>query len=64
LYALLFTTRYARPVTVLASDFIGELDIPFPLVAAGGIIAVVVPVALAFVFQRYIVRGIGGAVTG
>lgn len=31
LYALLFTTRYARPVTVLISDFISEIDIPFPL---------------------------------
>jgi multiple sugar transport system permease protein len=64
LYALLFTTRFARPVTVLVSDFVAELEIPFPLVAAGGVIAVVVPVVLAFVFQRYIVRGIGGAVTG
>lgn len=64
LYALLFTTRYARPVTVLVSDFISEIDIPFPLVAAGGVLAVVLPVLLAFLFQRFIVRGIGGAVTG
>jgi multiple sugar transport system permease protein len=64
LYALLFTTRFARPVTVLVSDFISEIDIPFPLVAAGGVIAVALPVLLAFVFQRFIVRGIGGAVTG
>jgi multiple sugar transport system permease protein len=64
LYALLFTTRYARPVTVLVSDFISEIDIPFPLVAAGGVLAVILPVLLAFLFQRFIVRGIGGAVTG
>jgi multiple sugar transport system permease protein len=64
LYALLFTTRYARPVTVLVSDFVAELDIPFPLIAAGGVIAVLLPVLLAFLFQRFIVRGIGGAVTG
>lgn len=64
LYALLFTTRYARPVTVLVSDFVAEIDIPFPMVAAGGVIAVLLPVLLAFVFQRFIVRGIGGAVTG
>jgi multiple sugar transport system permease protein len=64
LYALLFTTRYARPVTVLVSDFVAEIDIPFPLIAAGGVIAVILPVVLAFVFQRFIVRGIGGAVTG
>lgn len=64
LYALLFTTRFARPVTVLVSDFIAEIDIPFPLIAAGGVLAVVVPVVLAFLFQRFIVRGISGAVTG
>lgn len=64
LYAYLFTTRHARPVTVVMSDFISEVDVPFPLIAAGTVIAVLVPVVLAFVFQRYIIRGIGGSVTG
>jgi multiple sugar transport system permease protein len=65
LYALLFTTTMrSKPLTVIASEFIAEIDIPFPLIAAGGVIAVLVPVALAFLFQRFIVRGIGGAVTG
>jgi multiple sugar transport system permease protein len=64
LYAFLFTTRYARPLTVVVSDFIAEIEIPFPLIAAGGVLAVIVPVVLAFVFQRFIVRGLGGAVTG
>lgn len=64
LYALLFTTRFARTAPVVLSDFISEVEIPFPLVAAGGILAVVLPVVLAFAFQRLLVRGIGGAVTG
>ncbi|MFN3653633.1 MAG: carbohydrate ABC transporter permease [Armatimonadota bacterium] len=64
LYAFLFTTRHARTVTVLVSDFVSEIDIPFPLIAAGGVLAVLLPVVLAFLFQRYIVRGLGGAVTG
>lgn len=65
LFALLFsTTLYSKTLTVLASEFVAEIEIPFPLVAAGGVIAVLLPVALAFLFQRFIVRGIGGAVTG
>ena len=65
LFALLFsTTMFSKTLTVLASEFVAEIEIPFPLIAAGGVIAVIVPVVLAFTFQRFIVRGIGGAVTG
>jgi multiple sugar transport system permease protein len=65
LFALLFTTTLrSKPLTVVASEFIAEIDIPFPLIAAGGVLAVIAPVLLAFVFQRFITRGIGGAVTG
>ena len=65
LFALLFTsTIYAKPVTVLASDFAQELQIPFTIVAAGGVLVVLLPVVLAFIFQRFIIHGIGGAVTG
>ncbi len=65
LFALLFTsTIYSKPVTVVASDFAQELQIPFTVVAAGGVLVVLLPVALAFIFQRYIIHGIGGGVTG
>jgi len=65
LFALLFTsTIFSRPVTVLASDFDRELLVPFTLVAAGGVLAVLLPVLLAFIFQRFIIHGIGGAVKG
>ena len=65
LFALLFTsTIFSKPVTVIASDFAQELQVPFTLIAAGGVLVVLLPVALAFVFQRFIIHGIGGAVTG
>lgn len=65
LFALLFTTTMnSKTVPVLASEFIAEIEIPFGLVAAGGVLSVLLPVALAFLFQRLIVQGIGGSVTG
>ncbi|MCZ6679446.1 MAG: carbohydrate ABC transporter permease, partial [Candidatus Poribacteria bacterium] len=65
LFALLFTsTIFSKPVTVLASDFAQELQIDFTIIAAGGVLVVLLPVVLAFIFQRYIIHGIGGAVTG
>ena len=65
LFALLFTsTIYSKPVTVVASDFAQELQVSFTVVAAGGVLVVLLPVVLAFVFQRFIIHGIGGAVTG
>ena len=65
LFALLFTTTIAsKPVTVLASDFAQELQVPFTLIAAGGVLVILLPLVLAFIFQRLIIHGIGGAVTG
>jgi multiple sugar transport system permease protein len=65
LFALLFTTTMrSKTLTVLASEFVAEIEIPFNLIAAGGVLSVLLPVALAFLFQRLIVQGIGGSVTG
>ena len=65
LFALLFTTTIAsKPVTVVASDFAQELQVPFTVIAAGGVLVVLLPISLAFFFQRFIIHGIGGAVTG
>jgi multiple sugar transport system permease protein len=65
LFALLFTTTmHSKTVPVLASEFIAEIEIPIGLIAAGGVLSVLLPVALAFLFQRLIVQGIGGSVTG
>ena len=65
LFALLFTsTIFAKPVTVLVSDFTQELQMPFTMIAAGGVLVVLLPIVLAFILQRFIIHGIGGAVTG
>ena len=65
LFALLFTTTIAsRPVTVLASDFAQELQVPFTVIAAGGVLVILLPLVLSFLFQRLIIQGIGGSVTG
>ena len=65
LFALLFTTTIAsRPVTVLASDFAQELQVPFTVIAAGGVLVILLPLVLSFLFQRLIIQGIGSSVTG
>jgi multiple sugar transport system permease protein len=65
LFALLFTSTIgAKPVTVLASDFAQELATPFPLIATGGVLVVLLPIILAFIFQRFIIHGIAGSVKG
>ena len=64
-FALLFTsTISSKPVTVVASDFAQEIQIDFTIIAAGGVLVVLLPIILAFIFQRFIIHGIGGAVTG
>ena len=65
LFALLFTsTLHAKTATVLTSDFAQETAVPFSLVAAGGILVVLLPIGIAFFFQRFIIHGIGGSVKG
>ena len=64
-FALLFTsTMFSKPVTVVASDFAQEMQVDFTVIAAGGVLVVLLPIVLAFIFQRFIIHGIGGAVTG
>ena len=64
-FALLFTsTISSKPVTVVASDFAQELQVDFTIIAAGGVLVVLLPIILAFIFQRFIIHGISGAVTG
>ena len=51
-------------MTVLASDFAQELQVPFTVIAAGGVLVILLPLVLSFLFQRLIIQGIGGSVTG
>ncbi len=66
LFALLFTsTIKTKTVTVLASSFTSDVGAEFTLIAAGGVLAVLPPLLLILVFQRFVVQGlVGGAVKG
>ena len=66
LYALIFTsTNAAKTIPVAIAEFTGRFTTDFGLQAAGGILAAIPPVAIAVIFQRYIVGGLAaGAVKG
>lgn len=65
-YALVMTqTNAAKTLPVALNDFIGRHGIDFGMLAAGGVIAALPPVLIAFVFQRYLVAGLtAGGVKG
>jgi len=66
LYALIFTSSaQAKTIPVAIAEFQGRFTVDFGLVAAGGILAAIPPLLIAFAFQRYIVSGLSsGAVKG
>jgi multiple sugar transport system permease protein len=58
-------TQSAKAIqfTVVIGQAITETDVDYPLVAAGGIICCIIPVVLALVFQKYLVKGlVSGAI--
>ncbi len=65
-YALIMTqTPVAKTLPVALNDFIGRHGIDFGMLAAGGVIAAIPPVLIAFVFQRYLIAGLtAGGVKG
>jgi multiple sugar transport system permease protein len=65
-YALIFTsTLAAKTAPVAISEFVGRYSVNITGMMAGGILAALPPVILAFIFQRYIVAGMtAGAVKG
>ncbi len=65
LFALMFSGQRVRTVTVALQMFIGENQIPWGLLMAGGTIAAVPAVVLFLLAQRRLVGGLtGGAVKG
>lgn len=66
LFALLFTsTDKSKTVTVMASAFTSDVDVSWTVIATGGVLAVLPPLILVLLFQRYIIAGLtGGAVKG
>jgi len=65
-YALIFTNTLAsKTAPVAMAEFVGRYALNINGMMAGGIIAALPPVILAFIFQRYIVSGLtAGAVKG
>lgn len=61
---MIFTTG-DWPLTVLISSAYGVMGLEYGLIMAQGILSLVVPVTLALIFEKYIVRGLtDGAVKG
>jgi multiple sugar transport system permease protein len=65
-YALIFTSTLAsKTAPVAIAEFVGRYAVNINGMMAGGIIAALPPVILAFIFQRYIISGLtAGAVKG
>lgn len=66
LFAVILTSSMAaKTVPVVVAGFATDVSTERTLMAAGGVLAVVPPLILAFVFQRLIVQGlVAGAVKG
>jgi multiple sugar transport system permease protein len=65
-YALIFTSTLAsKTAPVAIAEFVGRYNVNITGMMAGGILAALPPLILAFIFQRYIVSGMtAGAVKG
>jgi multiple sugar transport system permease protein len=66
LLALMFTqTPQSQTLPIVIASFTSDFTISFSFINAAGVLAVVPPVVLAIVFERYIVSGLtAGAVKG
>jgi multiple sugar transport system permease protein len=63
--ALLTRNIEAQTITVVLSLFVAQYWIEYGVLAAAGILAVIPPILLALLFQRYLVQGlVAGAVKG
>ena len=63
--ALLTRNIEVQTITVVLSLFVAQYWIEYGVLAAAGILAVIPPIALALLFQRYLVQGlVAGAVKG
>jgi multiple sugar transport system permease protein len=66
LFAVILTSTIAsKTLPVVVAGFATDVTTERTLMAAGGVLAVIPPLVLAFMFQKLIVRGLSsGAVTG
>ncbi|MEM2875456.1 MAG: carbohydrate ABC transporter permease, partial [Candidatus Bathyarchaeia archaeon] len=53
----------AKPFLVTIGEMITEVDVDYTLMSAGGVFGAIIPIILALIFQKYVVKGIAaGAV--
>ena len=66
IFALILTQNIdAQTLPIVISGFVMDFTTSFSFVNAAGVIAIVPPVVLAFLFEKYIVSGLtAGAVKG
>jgi multiple sugar transport system permease protein len=65
LYAFIYSNIDAKTLPVLIGEFSTKLGLQYLRIAAAGVLASLPPVVLAFIFQRFIIRGLtAGAVKG
>ncbi len=66
LLALMFTqTPNSQTLPIVVASFTSDFTISFSFINAAGVVAIVPPVILAVLFQRYLVSGLtAGAVKG
>ncbi len=65
MFALLFTRRGVRTLTIIVPSLVGGHEILWGEIAAVGMVAIIPSVVLALLLQRYLVRGLTlGAVKG
>lgn len=63
LYAFIYSNIDAKTLPVLIGEFSTKLGLQYLRIAAAGVLASLPPVVLAFIFQRFIIRGLtAGAV--
>ena len=65
MFALVLTGTRIKPVSVVVSLGVGEIQARWGFMSAQAVLTLLVPLALALVFQRYLVKGLtAGAVSG
>ena len=66
LLALMFTqTPKSQTLPIIVASFTSDFTISFSFINAAGVLAIIPPVILALIFERYIISGLtAGAVKG
>lgn len=58
-FALLYTTTLdSKTLPVLIGEFSSKFTVDYTMMAAAGVLASIIPIAIALLFQRYIIKGL------